>query len=424
LTRFSLFFPEKRDFFLENATLFRMGDVPNERGTGTRSEETQLFYSRRIGLSSDGHPLPLLGGARLSGQIGHFSLGLLNIHQEESFAAPSNNFTVARLRRDILARSDIGAIFINRAGGQSGDYNRTYGFDANLLLQQKLNINAFVAATQTPGLESENVQTKISSRWDDDYWYTQGLFADIGRNFNPEVGFVSRRGVRNYQYNLGLKPRTRGDRYIRELHPHVEIKYFTDRQNRTLTKNGHYAFQTFFRDGSSFEFSYNTHFERLRLPFPIHPGVTIPPGDYFFNDWGLTYASDGSKLFYGSLQLFKGDFYDGRKTSARIGGGLSIRPRIVNEVTYEYNSVNVNAGQFQADLYSWRFNYSFSPTMFIDTFVQYNSTTEKVLANIRFNWEHHPLSHLSLVFTEDRFTGSGTDLSRAIILKYTHLLQF
>jgi len=424
LTRFSLFFPEKRDFFLENATLFRMGDLPNERGSGTRSEETQLFYSRRIGLSSDGQPLPLLGGARLSGQIGHFSLGLLNIHQEESFDAPSNNFTVARLRRDILARSDIGAIFINRAGGQSGDYNRTYGFDANLLLQQKLNINTFVAATQTPGLESENVQTKISSRWDDDYWYTQGLFADIGRNFNPEVGFVSRRGVRNYQYNLGLKPRTTEDRYIRELHPHVELKYFTDRQNRTLTKIGHYAFQTFFRDGSSLEVSYNTNFERLGLPFPIHPDVTIPPGDYFFNDWGLAYASDGSKLFYGSLRLFKGDFYDGRKSSARIRGGLSVRPRIVTEVTYEYNSVDVNAGQFQADLYSWRFNYSFSPTMFIDTFVQYNSTTEKVLANIRFTWEHHPLSHLSLVFTEDRLTGTGNDLFRAIILKYTHLLQF
>lgn len=139
-------------------------------------------------------------------------------------------------------------------------------------------------------------------------------------------------------------------------------------------------------------------------------------------DW--LYASDGSKLFYGSLQLFRGDFFDGRKTSAKMRGGLSVRPRIVTEVTYEYNSVNVNAGQFQADLYSLRFNYSFSPTMFIDTFLQYNSTTSKVLTNIRFNWEHHPLSHLSLVFTEDRLTGSGTDLFRAIIVKYTHLLQF
>ncbi len=86
--------------------------------------------------------------------------------------------------------------------------------------------------------------------------------------------------------------------------------------------------------------------------------------------------------------------------------------------------MDVSAGQFQADLYSLRFNYSFSPTMFIDTFIQYNGTTEKVLTNLRFSWEHHPLSHLSLVFTEDRLTGPSTDLFRAIILKYTHLLQF
>ncbi len=424
LTRFSLFFPEKRDFFLENATLFRMGDIPNERGPGTRNEESQLFYSRRIGLSSNGQALPLLGGARLSGQMDNFSIGLLNIHQEETVESSSNNFTVARLRRNILARSQIGAIFINREGGNPGDYNRTYGLDVNLLFQQKFTLNTFIAATQTPGLEGENVHTKISGKWDDDYWYTQGLFADIGTNFNPEVGFVPRRGIRNYQYNLGLKPRTEGDQYIREFHPNFNIKYFTDRQNRTLTKSGHYAFEVFFRDGGKFGLSYNTNFERLLLPFRIHPNVTIPPGDFFFNDWGLAYASDGSKLFYGSLQLFRGDFYDGKKTVAEVKGGLAVRPRIVTEVTYEYNSVDVNAGQFQADLYSLRFNYSLSPTMFFDTFLQYNSTTGKALTNIRFNWEHHPLSHLSLVFTEDRLTGSGTDLFRAIIFKYTHLLQF
>jgi len=424
LTRFSLFFPEKRDFFLENATLFRMGDIPNERGPGTRNEESQLFYSRRIGLSSNGQALPLLGGARLSGQMDNFSIGLLNIHQEETVESSSNNFTVARLRRNILARSQIGAIFINREGGNPGDYNRTYGLDVNLLFQQKFTLNTFIAATQTPGLEGENVHTKISGKWDDDYWYTQGLFADIGTNFNPEVGFVPRRGIRNYQYNLGLKPRTEGDQYIREFHPNFNIKYFTDRQNRTLTKSGHYAFEVFFRDGGKFGLNYNTNFERLLLPFRIHPNVTIPPGDFFFNDWGLAYASDGSKLFYGSLQLFRGDFYDGKKTVAEMKGGLAVRPRIVTEVTYEYNSVDVNAGQFQADLYSLRFNYSLSPTMFFDTFLQYNSTTGKALTNIRFNWEHHPLSHLSLVFTEDRLTGSGTDLFRAIIFKYTHLLQF
>jgi len=149
LTRFSLFFPEKRDFFLENANLFQFGDVPQERGA-RRTEETQLFYSRRIGLSLEGQPLPILGGARLSGRMGHVALGLLNIHQEESDETPSNNFTVMRLRYDVLENSDIGAIFINREGGNDDDYNRSYGVDANLQFSQNLSVNSYSGPNGKP----------------------------------------------------------------------------------------------------------------------------------------------------------------------------------------------------------------------------------------------------------------------------------
>jgi hypothetical protein len=424
LTRFSLFFPEKRDFFLENATLFAFGDVPTERGPRSRSQETQLFYSRRIGLSPVGQALPLFGGARLSGRVGKFSLGILNIHQEGTDDFASNNFSVIRLRRDILSRSEIGAIFIDREGGGTGDYNRTYGLDLNMQLRQEFTINGFIAATQSPDLEGDNVHAKISSKWEDDFWYTQGLFAEIGENFNPQVGFVPRRGIRNYQYDLGFNPRTGGDAYIREFQPNYSIKYFTDRDNRTRTKEGHYGVQILFRDGSRFGVNYDTHFERLLTPFRIHPTMTISPGDYFFNDWGMQYSSDRSQLLFGSLLMSRGDFYDGRKTSARLGGGLAVRPNLLTELTYEYNSVDVLAGDFRADLYGLRFNYSFNPKTFFDAFIQYNESTGKVLTNVRFNWEHRPLSYFSVVLTEDRLTGSSVNLFRALIFKYTHLLQF
>jgi hypothetical protein len=149
LTRFSLFFPEKRDFFLENGNLFQFGDVPSERGP-RRSEETQLFYSRRIGLSSAGQPLSLLGGVRLTGRIGHFALGLMNIHQKETGETPSNNFTVMRVSHDLLEQSDMGAIFVNRQGGEPGDYNRSYGVDLNLQFLQKLRINSLLATIWKP----------------------------------------------------------------------------------------------------------------------------------------------------------------------------------------------------------------------------------------------------------------------------------
>ncbi|MBI4455909.1 MAG: carbohydrate binding family 9 domain-containing protein [Acidobacteria bacterium] len=422
LTRFSLFFPEKRDFFLENAGMFAFGDVPRERGNS--SEETQLFYSRRIGLSPAGAPLPILGGVRLSGRAGAYAIGLLNIQQSASEDVSSNNFTVARVSRDLFANSDLGVLFINREGGKPGDYNRAYGMNLNLQFSQKFTFNSFMVGTRSPQLRDKNLETKMSGKWDNGFWSTQVIFADIGENFRPEVGFVPRAGVKNYQYNFDLRPRTRGNAYIREFHPNMTIKYFTDRHNLTLTRENHYQFQVLFRDGGQFNVSYNPEFERLQAPFQIRTGVTIPAGDYFFQDYRLEYDSDRSRSLFGSAKLARGSFYDGHKTSTSFSATLSMRPHFSSEARYEHNFVEISAGKFRADLYSLRFGYSFNPRMFVDAFIQYNTSTGKILTNLRFDLMHRPLSNISVVFIEDRLAGLGTDLSRAFIFKYTHLLQF
>ena len=423
LTRFSLFFPEKREFFLESADLFQFGDIPRERGP-SRTEEVQLFYSRRIGLSLEGQPLPLLGGARLSGRIGHFALGLLNIQQEDSEEAPSNNFTVMRLRYDILENSDIGGIFINRNGGMPGDYNRSYGVDVNLQFVQSLTINSYVARTQSPGAAEEGV-TKFSSQWNDGFLEGRFIFQDIGENFNPEVGFVSRTGVRAYQVNWGLRPRPGGDGFIREFHPHINGKYYTDRENILLTRDWHFGFQVFFRDRSSFEVSTNPQFERLREPFRIREGIIIPIGDYHFSEWlRVQYNSDPSKLLSARINWSEWDFFDGTRTSLNLSSTLLVKPRLEATLNYRHNSVEVGSGGFRADLYGLKFQYSFNPAMFAELFLQYNKDTNKILTNARFNLIHRPLSDITLVLTEERSTGSVTDTSRAIIFKYTHLLQF
>ena len=422
LTRFSLFFPEKREFFLENANLFQFGDVPAERGA-SRTEETQLFYSRRIGLSSEGQPLPILGGARLSGRIGHVALGLFNIHQEEFDESPSNNFTVMRLRYDVLENSDIGAIFITREGGNDDDYNRSYGVDANLQFSQNLRVNSYLARTESPNMEGRDFQGKISSQWDDGFLLIRGLFADIGENFNPEVGFAPRTGVRTYQYNLALKPRPGGG-FIREFHPHSHTKYYTDRSNTTLTKDSHYALEIKFADRSTFEVSHNPQFERLTVPFQLREDITIPPGDYSFDEFKVQYTSDRSQLLSASFNLENGGFFDGSRTSVAFSGDLLIKPRFTAGVDYEYNFVDVEEGSFRADLYALWVHYSFSPRMFADLFVQYNTDSGRILTNARFNLIHRPLSDISLVFTEERLTGLATDVSRAVIFKYTHVLQF
>lgn len=423
LTRFSLFFPEKRDFFLENASLFQFGDVPNERGS-RRSEENQLFHSRRIGLSSDGKPLPLLGGARLTGRVGHLTLGLMNIHQKESDRTSSNNFTVMRANYDLLENSGIGAIFINRDGGNTKDYNRTYGVDLNLQFLQKLRINSFLAGTQTHALEGNNWEAKISGQWDDGFLQIRGFFADVGENFNPDVGFVPRRGVRIHQYNLGIKPRPGGDGLIREIYPHGNIKYHTDRDNVTLTKDLHFGFTLFFRDGSDLEVSVDPQFERLSEPFQLRKGVSIAPGDYGYNELKVNYASDQSQLLSGSMELVTGGFFDGNKTSIDLTGNLLIKPNFSTKLSYSYNKIDLHARSFRADLYGLSLHHSFNPRIFADGFFQYNQDLNKILTNVRFNWIHRPLSHLSLVFTEERLGRLSHQVSHAFIVKYTYLAQF
>jgi hypothetical protein len=424
LTRFSLFFPEKREFFLENADIFGFGDVPGERSPTRRNEDTQLFYSRRIGLSDAGEPLPLHGGARLSGRAGPWSLGLLGIHQGEHENALANTFTVARVRRDLLAHSDAGLIFVSREGAVPGDYNRAYGVDVNLRAGSNWTANGFWAATSGPDLEGRNDQRKISTRWDDGFLTLQMIFADIGPDFRPDVGFVPRAGGRSYQWNGGVRPRpTRG--LVREWNPHVNVKLFTDLANRTLTRDQHYALEMRFRDGARVEISHNPQFERLAEPFDIRTGLSIVTGDYRFNEFRLAYNSDRSKLLSAGVDLTTGGFYDGDRTSTALAARLLVKPRLTAELSYERNAVDLPVGSFRADLYIVRGLYSLNPDLFVDALVQYNAETRRVLTTARFNYTYRPLSDFSIVFNENRLaSATAPDPGRSVVVKLTRLLQF
>ena len=235
---------------------------------------------------------------------------------------------------------------------------------------------------------------------------------------------MPRTGVHNYQINAEMRPRPRGNRFIREINPNMNIKYYADRHNVTLTKDSQYEIGVLFNDGGTFAFSLNPLFERLTAPFRLRPGIAVPAGDYNINEWRLSYTSDRSKLFSGSARHDWGDFWDGYKKNGSFSGKLSLKPHLAATVTYQYNIVDVKAGSFRADLYTTRVVYSFNPRMFVDAFVQYNTDTGRILTNLRFNLTHRPLSDISIVYTENRAAGSSPDALRALILKYTHLLQF
>ena len=187
LSRFPLFFPEKREFFLENTGIFQVGESYKFSFAGqTRSNDVILFHSRRIGLTQDGQPIPILGGARLTGRAGPYYLGFLNIETRSKNSTPANNFTVARVRRNILSNSDFGFLLLNRQSRQPNDYNRSFGADVNFLLfRRRLKANAVLAKTETPGRQDQDWFRKVEGQWDYGFLRFIGSYMDVQRNFNP-----------------------------------------------------------------------------------------------------------------------------------------------------------------------------------------------------------------------------------------------
>src|SRR6185436_15584030 len=247
LTRFSLFFPEKRDFFLENSGQFKMGTG----GTFTSTTvETDLFFSRKIGLSDNGLPIPIVGGARLAGKQGRHNVGILDIQTDSAFGRPGDNFLVARYNSDVLQRSRVGAIFVNKETmGGSAHFNRTMGADANIVMGKSLQLNSFVAKTETPGLKGKDTAFYGRIAYRDPAWNVWLNYLDVGDNFNAEVGFVQRRGVKTTKAYFSPTPRP-GVAGIRMLEPMVVITYITDQQNRMVGRTQHFMNGFYMQDGS------------------------------------------------------------------------------------------------------------------------------------------------------------------------------
>ena len=419
LTRFPLFFPEKREFFLENAVLFQVRRV----GRGFRSSSRDLiaFFSRRIGLSQ-GRVVPILGGARFTGRAGPYGLGFLSIQTDEFEELPSTNFTVARVQRDILGNSNVGGIFINKQGG--GEYNRTFGIDGRLQFYQHLEIASFFLKTDTPGLLGKDTSASAFVGWADPRYDIQAEYLSIEDNFNPEVGFVPRKGIRKSrgEFNLKLRP---GERipWMREFRPSTGIEYITDQANVVQSKNFDQTFEVELQNGGLFQFTHRVEFERLDEPFFIRPDQAIPAGDYVFGSISTNFASDRSRMFSGNIHVRVGEFFDGHQDSYEAGLRFQLGARFSTDVSWEHDDVDLPSGAFFTDLVNTSIDYSFSPRMFLNAIIQYNSTLDEISSNVRFNFIYKPLSDFFLVYNERRASG-GQVIERALIAKLTYLFGF
>ena len=426
LTRFSLFFPEKREFFLENSGIFQFSGGSDRGPAASKpSNDMLFFFSRRIGLSDDRAPVPIVGGARLTGRVGPFDLGFLNIQQREQDGSPAVNFTVARLRRNILANSDIGVMLVNKELQDSRHFNRVVGVDANFRFGRALNLYSFLSKSWTPSGGSRDLASRVSLHYLDSAWSLRTSYTSVQENFTNEMGFVPRLGIRKFSglYGRSFRPLSLR-RFVRRIYPHIPITYVLDADGNLETRGVDYHYIMDFQNGSNFEAGLNTKLERLSEPFVINRrrNVVIPTGVYKFHEYIFTGRSDSSRRISGNLRLLIGPFFTGYKHTYVLNGTLRLNHQFNTSLGYTHNNINLSEGHFKTNLVSLRANYSFSTAMFLNALIQYNTDARQWSSNVRFNLIHRPLSDLYIVYNERRDTISSQLIDRAIIAKFTYMI--
>ena len=390
-----------------------------------------LFFTRRIGLSENGQPVPIVGGARVSGKVDRHNVAAMNITTQGAFDRPGDNFFVGRYSRDILSRSKVGGIVIDKNSVNDAHYNRTFAADTTLALHRNFVVNGFLAKTETPGVSWGDMAGYARATWLSPSLSIYGEYIDLQENFNAEVGFVPRVGIRTSKFHGEWDPRP-GRWGIRMFDPMWNITYTTDQNNRLLTRRIHHMIGTYFENGASFTVWYNDHFEQLDVPFPIHrQGVVIPPGTYRFGEWNYRYRSDPSRRLYGELGYSPQTFFGGTRTDTRATLGLRATSRLAVELRLNRSDVELPAGAFVADLASVRFDFALSPEMTLRSLTQYNSTTREISTSVRFNWIYSPGSDIYIAYDELRLDMPGVygyyDMpwlrNRQLAVKMTYLFS-
>ena len=427
LDRFSLFFPEKRPFFLENAGLFALS-VPIDGSWRRRMEQTHLFFSRRIGISDDGTPIPIRAGARLSGTLSDgLTVGVMNMQTEAvEGLAPANNFTVTRVRRELPSRSSVGALFVNRqASGPSPglpDHNRTYAVDGRWGIGDNGLVSGFYGGTNTPGLAGRDHALRVSGTYASEVWQLASGYRESGEDFNPEVGFASRTGFRSYDVLVQstLRPR----RIFQELRPRVAYTRFWNFDGVTESTFLQGRLATELPDGSEFDVNYDVHGEQVFESFSVS-GLSVPPGRY---DWAVAEAEfeyDESAPVSGGIGVRAGGFFGGSIVTVNPAFRARLGQAFHAELAYSRHHIDLPSGSTVTNLTGLRAGYNFSPRIFAQTLLQYNDSAELWSVNFRFAWLHAANTGLFVVYNEtdglsDRvLPGAG----RRLLVKYTRLFD-
>jgi hypothetical protein len=425
LTRFPLFFPEQRDFFVENSGSFTFGDqTEREYRMGASLRDFTLFHSRAIGLQS-GSPVPIVAGGRLSGSVGPWEVGLLDMRTESVEGLPAENFAVLRVRRELAEGADVGAMFIDRSsvGGSDVPGSRSYGVDANVRLFTGLVLNSYLARTETPEATGDETAARFGAAWRSSRWNISGLYRRIGDDFRPTVGFVRRRNIKHIYATVGTHRRP-DVTFLQEVNPYVEAHRYTSLGDTLETREVSAGLDVDFTSGATLTGSVSRRYEFVTEPFEVS-GTTIPAGGYDFNEASARLGSSAGRSFSVSAAMSGGGYFNGDRRSVAASFRWLASHRLALTGSANFNRIELPERAFTSSVYSGRLKYAFSTRTFLALNVQYNDDVDQLVTYARFNVIHGPLSDFFLVLTERRQLGVGSGvLERAITAKVTKLVAF
>ena len=426
LTQFPLFFPEKRDFFLEGASNF---DFSREN-----SRDLSAFHSRRIGLDEDGRPQKIDYGVKLGGQAGAVDLGLLHVRTATDVGALGEDFTVFRPKRQFWSQSYVGLIYTRRATRDTGIPDRhTVGFDFQLATptfrgNQNLRFSAFVMKTPNGAKPGDDLAFGARLDYPNDRWSLRGSYKEKQKNVDPAMGFIERTAYKKLAPTIGFTPRPRNSRWIRRFSFGARTQFWVDRQNKWFERSYQLTLLGVdFQSGDRFSIQAFPRYDRLRRDFRIGGGITLPEGgEYQYTRYSVGLNTANRRTVSGSANVAVGTFFSGHRRDLRAG--LNLRPLsgLLATLDARFSKIDLAEGSFSTTILRAVINTQFSPFISVANNIQYDSRSRVLGWQARFRWTLRPGNDMYLVWLNRSLDSDDQwmTLDRSLATKFIYTHRF
>ena len=419
LDRFNLFYPEKRSFFLENAGQFSIGSPG----------EIDLFFSRKIGISSNGSIVPIKGGGRLSGKVGNTNIGLLSMITDASdqlqLNSKRNKYYVTRVNHNFNnSRSSIGAAFIGKTISKDLNelnYNKNvFAVDGIWGIGKKAKISGFISKSSTPGINNNNHAFKFSANYDWNSWNIYAQFSEVGDGFNPEVGYLERSSFKKPSFLIFKTIRVNDNSKLLEYRPHISGRYYYDSQGNIVTTYTHIDTHWAWKSGFEVHTGYNIRKEWVSENFEIS-NLQIKTGEYNNSEIQFVLMTNKSKNLSFNTRSYFGSYFGGYKISNNASLNFRSGDKFSSVVSMNANNIKIKGEVLNAIISGLNLTYSFTPRMFLQSFVQYNNVSKLFSVNTRFGLLNDANTGLFIVLNILKDSDIIDEINnQQITIKYTH----